>query len=99
MMMMMMTVSTLISCFSGKYGDDLSESTECIKHLWSALSKFTNDERSKFLRFVTGRRRPPSPFTVVKAGGTNELPNASTCASSLFWPNYPSAAVATARLR
>ncbi|EDO36112.1 predicted protein, partial [Nematostella vectensis] len=83
-----------------KYGDDLSESSECIKFLWAALAQFTNDERSRFLRFVTGRRRPPAPFTVAKAGdGRNALPTASTCASTIYWPAYTSAAMATARLR
>ena len=35
------------------------------KILLTALSKFTNDERSRFLRFVTGRKRLPARISVV----------------------------------
>ena len=49
---------------------------------------------------MTGRKRPPAPFTVAKAGGDKDsLPHASTCASSLFLPEYSSAAVAKDKLR
>ena len=49
---------------------------------------------------MTGRKRPPAPFTVAKAGGDKDgLPHASTCASTLFLPEYSSAAVAKEKLR
>lgn len=87
-------------CLTGKYGDDLTESSESVKHLWTVLTQFTSEERSRFLRFVTGRKRPPAPFTVAKAGGDKDsLPHASTCASTLFLPEYSSAAVAKEKLR
>lgn len=88
-------------CFSvGKYGDDLNESSESVKHLRTVLTQFTSDERSRFLRFVTGRKRPPAPFTVAKAGGEKDsLPHASTCASTLFLPDYSSASAAKEKLR
>lgn len=85
---------------SGKYGDDLRESSKTVKHMWTVLSQFSSDERSRFLRFVTGRKRPPAPFTVAKAGGDKDsLPHASTCASTLFLPDYSSAAIAKEKLR
>lgn len=84
----------------GKYGDDLSESSESVKHLLAVLTQFTSEERSRFLRFVTGRKRPPAPFTVAKAGGEKDsLPHASTCASTLFLPEYSSSAIAKEKLR
>ena len=85
---------------SGKYGDDLRESSKTVKHMWTVLSQFSSDERSRFLRFVTGRKRPPAPFTVAKAGGDKDsLPHASTCASTLFLPDYSSTAIAKEKLR
>lgn len=85
---------------SGKYGDDLRESSKTVKHMWTVLSQFSSEERSRFLRFVTGRKRPPAPFTVAKAGGDKDsLPHASTCASTLFLPDYSSAAIAKEKLR
>lgn len=82
-----------------KYGDDLTESSESVKHLRAVLTQFTSEERSRFLRFVTGRKRPPAPFTVAKAGGDKDsLPHASTCASTLFLPEYSSSAIAKEKL-
>lgn len=82
-----------------KYGDDWTDSCDSVKHLWTVLSQFSSTERSRFLRFVTGRKRPPAPFTVAKAGGDKDgLPHASTCASTLFLPEYSSAAVAKEKL-
>jgi len=50
--------------------------------------------------FVTGRKRPPAPFTVAKAGGDKDsLPHASMCASTLFLPDYSSASIAKEKLR
>ena len=49
---------------------------------------------------MTGRKRPPAPFTVAKAGGDKDsLPHASTCASTLFLPDYSSASIAKEKLR
>lgn len=85
---------------SGQYGDDLSESSLCVQYMWTAIAQLTLEERSRFLRFVTGRKRPPAPFTVSKASGDLDcLPNASTCGSTLFLPDYTTAAVATEKLR
>lgn len=40
-----------------EYEDDLSFSDNRVKFFWEAMNNFTNDERSKFVRFVTGRKR------------------------------------------
>ena len=78
----------------------MTESSESVKHLRTVLTQFTSDERSRFLRFVTGRKRPPAPFTVAKAGGDKDsLPHASTCASTLFLPDYSSSVIAKEKLR
>ncbi|KAJ7374140.1 hypothetical protein OS493_009477 [Desmophyllum pertusum] len=43
--------------------------------------------------------RPPAPFTVAKAGGDKDgLPHASTCASTLFLPDYSSSVIAKEKL-
>jgi len=91
-----------------RYGDGLSSSSPSVNHMWAALSTFTDEERSRFLRFITGRKRLPSPFIVFRAsseGGTlsrslnSILPSASTCGSNLFLPEYTTADIATEKLR
>ena len=42
-----------------EYEDDLSYQDDRVRYFWEAISNFTNDERSKFVRFVTGRKRLP----------------------------------------
>ena len=49
--------------------EDLEESDARIKYLWEALSKFSNEDRSRFLRFVTGRRRLPAPLYICQDRG------------------------------
>jgi E3 ubiquitin-protein ligase HECTD3 len=41
------------------YEDDMSTQDKRVKYFWEAISNFSNDERSKFVRFVTGRKRLP----------------------------------------
>ena|SRR6218665_1679513 len=35
-----------------------------VKYLWEALENFSNEDRSRFVRFVTGRRRLPAQIHV-----------------------------------
>lgn len=42
-----------------EYEDELSFQDDRVKYFWEAVSNFTNDERSKLVRFVTGRKRLP----------------------------------------
>uniref|UniRef100_A0A8B9H587 HECT domain containing 3 n=1 Tax=Astyanax mexicanus TaxID=7994 RepID=A0A8B9H587_ASTMX len=60
-------------------------------------------DRSRFLRFVTGRSRLPAPIYIFpdKQGSetTDALPQSSTCSSTLYLPKYPSAKVCEEKLR
>ncbi|KAK1164096.1 E3 ubiquitin-protein ligase HECTD3-like [Acipenser oxyrinchus oxyrinchus] len=83
--------------------EDLEHSEVRVQYLWEALTNFTNEDRSRFLRFVTGRSRLPAPIYIFpdKQGTetTDALPQSSTCSSTLFLPNYPSAKVCEEKLR
>eukprot|EP00117_Sycon_ciliatum_P032866 scpid37872/ scgid25406/ E3 ubiquitin-protein ligase HECTD3; HECT domain-containing protein 3 len=85
------------------YDEGLSESSPAVKNLWAALETFSTEERSRFLRFVTGRRRLPAPLWLCPGrwdGALNDaLPESATCSSTLFLPNYPNAKVAAEKIR
>lgn len=84
----------------GRYADDLKVTSQCIIHMWAALTSFTNDERSRFIRFITGRKRLPSPFVVSRSSvDRDNLPSASTCGSNLFLPEYSCLQVAKEKIR
>uniref|UniRef100_A0AAY4BFR9 E3 ubiquitin-protein ligase HECTD3 n=1 Tax=Denticeps clupeoides TaxID=299321 RepID=A0AAY4BFR9_9TELE len=84
----------------------LEESREQVQHYSSVgivffFLMFEFKDRSRFLRFVTGRSRLPAPIYVFKQGSetTDALPQSSTCSSTLYLPNYPSAKVCEEKLR
>ncbi|KAM9459370.1 E3 ubiquitin-protein ligase HECTD3 isoform 1-T1 [Salvelinus alpinus] len=83
--------------------EDLEQTDVRVQYLWEALMNFTNEDRSRFLRFVTGRSRLPAPIYIFpdKQGSetTDALPQSSTCSSTLYLPNYPSAKVCEDKLR
>ncbi|XP_072048843.1 E3 ubiquitin-protein ligase HECTD3-like isoform X2 [Amphiura filiformis] len=81
--------------------EDIEQSDIRVNYLWEALTNFTNEDRSRFLRFVTGRRRLPAPLYVCLDRGdkVDSLPESSTCSNTLFLPNYSSAKVAEEKLR
>ncbi|XP_038067988.1 E3 ubiquitin-protein ligase HECTD3-like [Patiria miniata] len=81
--------------------EDLGQSDTRVKYLWEAMTNFTNEDRSRFLRFVTGRRRLPTPLYICPGRGenTDSLPESSTCSNTLFLPNYSSAKLAEEKLR
>jgi E3 ubiquitin-protein ligase HECTD3 len=79
--------------------EDLSREDTRIKYLWEVLEKFSNEDRSRFLRFVSGRRRLPATVHVLAGDGTDVLPTASTCGSAIILPNYTSAKVMEEKLR
>ncbi|XP_077981106.1 E3 ubiquitin-protein ligase HECTD3-like isoform X2 [Glandiceps talaboti] len=84
------------------YYEDLEQTDTRVKYLWEAMNNFTNEDRSRFLRFVTGRRRLPAPLYVCpdkRSESADALPESSTCSSTLFLPNYSSARVAEEKLR
>uniref|UniRef100_A0A8B9H4I0 HECT domain containing 3 n=1 Tax=Astyanax mexicanus TaxID=7994 RepID=A0A8B9H4I0_ASTMX len=71
-------------------------------HTDALMCDFSED-RSRFLRFVTGRSRLPAPIYIFpdKQGSetTDALPQSSTCSSTLYLPKYPSAKVCEEKLR
>ncbi|CAN9503008.1 unnamed protein product [Ophioblennius macclurei] len=73
------------------------------RYLWDALTNFTNEDRSRFLRFVTGRSRLPAPFQInfetSRCPMADPLPRASTCSSTLYLPGYTSAKSCEENLR
>ncbi|XP_053738800.1 E3 ubiquitin-protein ligase HECTD3 [Synchiropus splendidus] len=83
--------------------EDMESNDIRVQYLWEALTNFTNEDRSRFLRFVTGRSRLPAPIFVFpdKPGveTTDALPRSSTCTSTLYLPSYPSAKVCEEKLR
>ncbi|KAK3585008.1 hypothetical protein CHS0354_024922 [Potamilus streckersoni] len=81
--------------------DDVEEKDTRVKYLWEALKNFSNDDRSRFLRFVTGRRRLPAPLYISTGKGDmiDCLPESSTCANILYLPNFSSAKVAEEKIR
>ncbi|KAK7484074.1 hypothetical protein BaRGS_00024686 [Batillaria attramentaria] len=83
------------------YYDDLDETDIRVKYLWEALKAFSNEDRSRFLRFVTGRRRLPAPLVISSGKGDtiDSLPESSTCANMLYLPYYSSAKMAEEKLR
>jgi len=80
---------------------DLEETGPEVKMLWDAISQFSNEDRSKFLRFITGRRRLPAWINVYsgKNGDTDSLPQAGTCSYALYLPRYTSVESAVQKLR
>uniref|UniRef100_A0A8C1Z987 HECT domain containing 3 n=1 Tax=Cyprinus carpio TaxID=7962 RepID=A0A8C1Z987_CYPCA len=82
---------------------DLEQTDVRVQYLWEALMNFTNEDRSRFLRFVTGRSRLPAPIYVFpdKQGSEtiDALPQSSTCSSTLYLPKYSSAKVCEEKLR
>lgn len=82
--------------------EDLPESDNRVKYFWKAMENFTNEDRSRFLRFVTGRRRLPASMTLCankSSSPVDSLPEAATCSSTLFLPSYSSYKVAEDKLR
>ncbi|KAL4235652.1 E3 ubiquitin-protein ligase HTD3 [Mactra antiquata] len=82
--------------------DDLQEDKDVrVKYMWEALKNFSNEDRSKFLRFITGRRRLPATIYISTGRGelVDCLPESSTCANTLYLPDYTSAKIAEEKLR
>ncbi|XP_053325726.1 E3 ubiquitin-protein ligase HECTD3 [Spea bombifrons] len=83
--------------------EDLEATDVRVQYFWEALNNFTNEDRSRFLRFVTGRSRLPAPIYIypdkVGSDTTDSLPQSSTCSSTLYLPHYASAKVCEEKLR
>jgi len=71
-----------------------------VTYMWTALENFSNEDRSRLIRFVTGRRRLPAAMHIFWGDSSQDaLPTSSTCGSSLFLPNYSSAKIMEEKLR
>ena len=75
--------------------EEYTQDSLTIKYFWEILLDFNEDEKKKFLSFVTGCDRAPIdglgslPITISN-GGTdlNQLPSAHTCFNNLILPDY-----------
>ena len=86
---------------STRYDSSLSESSKTVKIMWEALELFSNKDRSRFLRFITGRRRLPCTVFIDSTDGdsSSKLPTSATCSNTLYLPKYSSVDEAVDRLR
>ena len=85
---------------SARFVSDLTESSSVVHHMWEALKSFTNEERSRFIRFITGRRRLPVTIYIDSAdGNADSLPASATCSNTLYLPPYTSVEQASEKLR
>lgn len=76
-----------------------------IRWFWEVMEGLTDEERSKFIRFVSGNSRLPRgskwphPFRISKrSGGDDVLPVSHTCFFQLELPTYSSKEVMRARI-
>lgn len=83
-------------------GWDLKNASELayLNHFWAYMKQMENEQREKFLLFVTGSERSPLlgfgflsiPFTINKRHTDNDndrvYPSASTCANMLSLPYF-----------
>ena len=75
--------------------ENYDKNSESIKFFWEILLDFNQEEKKKFLSFVTGCDRAPidglgSLVITVSNGGINvdKLPTAHTCFNTLVLPDY-----------
>ena len=75
--------------------EEYAPTSETIQDFWEIVLQFSEEEKKKFLSFVTGCDRAPIeglgslPITISN-GGTDlsQLPSAHTCFNNLILPNY-----------
>lgn len=84
---------------SARYEGGLSATSKRVEMMWEALEKFSNEERSRLLRFITGRRRLPCTIYIDSMDGSSKLPTSATCSNTLYLPKYESVTEAIDRLR
>ena len=75
--------------------EEYNENDETIKYFWEVVLNFSEDEKKRFLSFVTGCDRAPIdglgslPITISNGGSdVEQLPSAHTCFNNLILPNY-----------
>ena len=78
---------------SVKY-EDYNEDSITVKYFWQIVMEFNEEEKKKFLFFVTGCDRAPIdglgslPFAISRNANVSELPSAHTCFNNLILPDY-----------
>ena len=78
---------------SVKY-EDYNEDSITVKYFWQIVMEFNEEEKKKFLFFVTGCDRAPIdglgslPFAISRNANVNEFPSAHTCFNNLILPDY-----------
>lgn len=78
---------------AAKY-EGYEEDSITIKFMWEILLEFNEEEKKKFLFFVTGCDRAPIdglgnlPFVVTRNGNVDDLPSSHTCFNNLILPDY-----------
>jgi ubiquitin-protein ligase E3 A len=80
---------------AAKYDDGYEENSPSIKLFWEIIHSLTEEERKKFLFFVTGCDRAPInglgslPITISRFGpDSDKLPCSHTCFNHLLLPDY-----------
>ena len=78
-----------------RYTGGFSAHSYTVKLFWDAVHDFSQDFRSKLLRFVTGSSKVPldgfhPDFTLTKAAEPKALPRSHTCFNQLVLPGYTS---------
>ena len=75
--------------------EEYDKNSETIKYFWEIVLLFNEEEKKKFLSFVTGCDRAPIdglgslPITISNGGSDlNQLPSAHTCFNNLILPDY-----------
>jgi len=80
----------------------------CIINFWKALESFSEEEKRKYLRFVSGRTRLPDPRNIpfehkIILYQINhpdmQMPTSSTCYFTLNLPNYSTYEILREKLR
>ncbi|NWU95524.1 HECD3 ligase, partial [Upupa epops] len=83
--------------------EDFPSDDNRVQNFLEALTNFTSEDLSHFLKFVTGRSRLPVQITVyperTNLDALDLMPQASTCSCSFFLPNYSSAKTCEKLLR
>ncbi|NWH36026.1 HECD3 ligase, partial [Chloropsis hardwickii] len=84
--------------------EDFEPQDTRVQYFWEALNNFTNEDRSRFLRFVTGRSRLPARIYIYPDKmGKHLVLSTGKCSFSLslffFLPAIPRAKVCEEKLR
>ena len=90
-----------------RYHDYESDSPTII-NFWKALESFSEEEKSKYLRFVSGRCKLPDPRNIIidhkislyrSKNPDKRMPTSQTCYFTLNLPNYSSYEILREKLR